>query len=280
MVVDHRHVRPPLCHCLRRLSMVDALAEHDGATLSRQPALHRAHVEPAKPRRLEDCIPIHCVTHRLGVGIRHEWDDVGAEHVGHAADRPSDSPRGPGMRCRGCARTVAASPLRPRRAVARRRCSARSRRWGAPAASGCPGSARRPSATSGKRSGVWSCRRRRGAPGSAARTSRCIRRAPCGGSRRRTPRAASRRGRTHPRRGIGIRIPGHTRGETAQWARQGIRAKRYIRCDCEDLRQSLSDPRGLLMYPDRTAERAPPAYRPETAARRGLSALPTRAALR
>ena len=86
--------------------------------------------------------------------------------------------------------------------------------------------------------------------------------------------------RTHARRGIGIRIPGHARGETAQWARQGIRAKRHIRCYCEHVRQSLSNPRGLLMSPDRVAERAPPAYRPEIAVRRGLSALPTRAALR
>ena len=196
VVVDHRHVRPPSATACGA-AMVDALAEHDGATLSGQPALQRAHVEPAKPRRLEDCIPIHCVTRYLGVGIRHERDHVGAERVGHAADRLRIPPRGPGMRCRGCARTVAASPLRPRRSAARRRRSARLRRWGTPAASGCPGSARRPSAASGKRPGVWSCRGRRGAPGSAARTSRCNRRAPCGGSRRRTPRAARRRGRTH-----------------------------------------------------------------------------------
>ena len=44
-----------------------------------------------------------------------------------------------------------------------------------------------------------------------------------------------------PRSGLGLRI----------------RAKRHIRCDCEEVRQSWSDPRGLLMYPDRAAERAP-----------------------
>ena len=94
VVVDHRHVRPPLRHSLRRLSMVDALAEHDGTTLPGQPALQRAHVEPTKPRRLEDCIPIHCVTRGLGVRIRHERDDVVAEQVGYAADRLRIPPAG------------------------------------------------------------------------------------------------------------------------------------------------------------------------------------------
>ena len=184
------------------------------------------------------------------------------------------------MRCHGCARTVPVSPLRLRRAAARRRRSARSRRWGTPAASGCPSSARRPSATSGKRSGggrVEDVVEPRAPPHEnldAFGKRHVV--VPVGEHRELRADGVER---IH-RRGIGIRIPGHTRGETAQWARQGIRAKRHIRCDCEDVRQSLSVPRALLMYPDRTAERAPPAYRPETAARRGLSALPTRAALR